>query len=955
MNVIKHIMLGQGPSIQKLPFLSNTTFLIESFLIVGYSPETIKQLTINTSQTITTPPDIISYITNSNKTNQHFDSICKYVFPTQPEAYNHAHLKQKLQMKSKFIFFFQEFNCNSTEQQRNNKSGCYTGFVYKFYETYVDYNNNTVYVPKAFCVLSRNCCFGFCNKLCELVYDKYKNGIEVIPIEVLIYNIVHFIPVPLKTHMNVDFELLLTTRNETSFRSTISTTYSDNISRRFSMESSFKYMVEQLSGYPKFHFSMYDILRVVPYKNLVEIVLYMLFEFNVFFFSQHVDILNNVMYICSMLLYPLTDTHLMSDIVTVSDNEFNNVCARCEKNKSFIMGINVSFAKWKNVMNVMNFDKFVLVDVDSKQLLTCVQIRSKVKTVSDVDVKVDDETKQIVEIISRLSNKKKVGCTQLEYAIHRLINSLNDFTKRNSIKETTLLPVSLPEELFTYDITKNICTLNLELQGMFYVGVISFIKFFYQLHSTTINENFGDFSDESNDPVIVNEVDNVKLSKEEKALISVFNKTMLYDRYIKFFLKKRQLIDNYHFQFIFADELIQTKYYVDHNTQSPKDYTFGKELLMLIDKVYGANNYKQVYDIDFTEFISFCQKDQLKELFVYSLHESSVYTKKPKGGECVFKVKHIELDDNILFKYSYALYNVDALSKLFPFIEMLHNNDIHSISSIDIANTIETHLTLSQDVKVKDIILSTYYNLLACIAEKVDLQCQFTAITSTFPLYGFSCRKSFNILLTIYNNIIQRKFQSKQPIQDEIDHLNKLLQYFVSNGNLPNEVFILLMKRLLLLKKMRSFDVEDKNNVNKRERAVTDISKDVQFDLFCDDPNIKKREIKNYILKQIEHTINETNLSIPGKSNKSLDVKSIWLSVSLAKNEHKILSSIYSPVKLYKKVNAFTMKYINTGKRDVFAKEKFLRLVSMLMFYIHYIEELKKISYEPFVKYLKLG
>lgn len=143
--------------------------------------------------------------------------------------------------------------------------------------------------------------------------------------------------------------------------------------------------------------------------------------------------------------------------------------------------------------------------------------------------------------------------------------------------------------------------------------------------------------------------------------------------------------------------------------------------------------------------------------------------------------------------------------------------------------------------------------------------------------------------------------------------------------------------------------------MNKRERAVTDISKDVQFDLFCDDPNIKKREIKNYILKQIEHTINETNLSIPGKSNKSLDVKSIWLSVSLAKNEHKILSSIYSPVKLYKKVNAFTMKYINTGKRDVFAKEKFQRLVSMLMFYIHYIEELKKISYEPFVKYLKLG
>ena len=955
MNVIKHIMLSQSPSIQILPFLSNTNFLIESFLIIGYSPETIKQLTIDTSQTIITPPDIISFITNSNKTNQHFDSICKYVFPTQPEAYNHAHLKQKLlHVKSKFIFFFQEFNSNSTEQQRNNKNGCYTGFVYKFYETYLDFNNNTVFVPKAFCVLSRNCCFGFCNKLCELIYDKYQNGIDVIPMEVIIYNVVHFIPVPLKTHLNVDFELLLTCRNETSFRSTISTTYSDNISRRFSMESSFKYMVEQLSGYPKFQFCIYDILRVVPYKNLVEIVLYMLFEFNVFFFSKHVDILNNVMYICSMLLYPLTDTHLIGEIVSVSDNEFINVCSHCDKNKSFIMGVNASFAKWKMVMNVLNFDKFIFVDLDSKQVFTCVQIRSRVRSLSDVDMKVDDETKQIVEIVSRLSNKKKVGCSQLDNAMHRLINSLSDFCKRNAIKETQSHSY-LTEGLFTYDITKNIHTLNLELQGIFYVGVISFIKFFYQLYSTTINENFGDFSDQSNDPVIVNEVDNVKLSKEEKVIISSFNKTMLCDRYIKFFLKKRQLIDNYHFPFIFMDELIQAKYFVDHNLQSTKDFAFGKGLLLLIDKVYSADNYSQICEIDFSEFISFCQKEQLKEMFMYGLNESKIYIKKPKGGECVFKVKHIELDEDILFKYSYALCNVDSLSKLFPSINTLHHNDTHSISSIEIESAIESHLTFSQETKTKDIILSIYYNLLACIAEKVDLQCQFTAISSTFPLYGFSCRKAFNILLTIYNDIIQRKFQSKQPIQDEIEHLNKLLHCFVSNGNLPNEAFVLLMKRLLLLKKMQSIDLGDKNVVNKKEKQVNDVHKDVQFDLFCDDPNVKKREIKNYILKQIEHTVTETNLSIPGKSNKSLDVKSVWLSVSLAKKDHKILSSIYSPVKLYKKVHTATTEYISTGKRDVFTKDKFETLISMLMFYMHYIEDLKKVSFEPFVKYLNLG
>ena len=710
-------------------------------------------------------------------------------------------------------------------------------------------------------------------------------------------------------------------------------------------------MVEQLSGYPKFQFCIYDVLRLVPYKNLVEIALYMLFEFNVFFFSKHLDMLNNVMYICSMLLYPLTDTHLMGGIVSVSENEFNNVCSHCDKNKSFIMGINVSFSKWKVTTNGINFDKYILVDVDNKQIFTCVQIRSKAKSVSDMEMRLDDETKQVVEIISRLSNKKKVGCSQLENTVHRLMSSLSDFCKRNSIRET---PHSYLKDGFSYDITESIRSLNLELQGIFYVGVISFIKFFYQLYSMTINENFGDLSDESNDPVIVNEVDNVKLSKEEKVIVSAFSKTMLCDRYIRFFLKKRQLIDNYHVPFLFADELIQTKYFVDPSCQSTKDSSFGKELLLLIDKVYSANNYSKICEIDFSEFLSYCQKEQLKEMFLYSLNESKIYMKNPKKGESVFKVKHIELDEDILFKYSYTLCNIDSLSKLFPFIDTLHHNDTHSISPIEVETAIESHLTLSQDTKTKDIILSIYYYLLACIAEKVDLQCQFTAISSTFSLYGFSCRKAFNILLTVYNNIIQRKFQSRQPIQEEFEHLNRLLQYFISNGNLPNEVFIRLMKRLLLLKKMRHLDWGDKNAVNRKDRQINE-NKDVQFDLFCDDPNIKKREIKNYILKQIEHSISDTNLSIPGKSNKSLDIKSIWLSVSLVKNDYKILSSIYSPVKLYKKVHAITTEYIATGKRDVFSKDKFETIISMLMFYIHYIEDLKKISFEPFVKYLKMG
>ena len=58
-----------------------------------------------------------------------------------------------------------------------------------------------------------------------------------------------------------------------------------------------------------------------------------------------------------------------------------------------------------------------------------------------------------------------------------------------------------------------------------------------------------------------------------------------------------------------------------------------------------------------------------------------------------------------------------------------------------------------------------------------------------------------------------------------------------------------------------------------------------------------------------------------------------------------------SPRKLYQLTQKFTFKYVVCGKKEVNADLEIL--VVLLLFYMHYNEELKKVTFEPFIKYLK--
>ena len=928
-------MSSQATTVPLHPFLSSPTHMIESFLVVGYPLTTLNEVNLDEieNEPLELSVEILSVVTNSEKLSSYFELIPKCVFPSPPEFLTEKQFN-RYKDKSKFIFFFQEFNSDITQRKIKNNSGCYAGFVFQFYECYNDINNKTFFAQKAFCVITRNLCFNFCNKLCELVYDKYRLGIDTIPIEVIIYNIVNFIPAPHSCDISIDFESLFAWKNDTSLsRSTASTSHSDDINRR-TFNCGYKLLVEQFTCYPQFHCVITDILKIIPFKNLIEISLYMLFEFNVFYFSKQLDVLNNVMYIATYLNWPLTDSLLMEQVVSINENDFELLGHRFVKPSHCIVGVNAPFNNCLNSPHLENGEKFIVVDIDNKQVLNNVQLRLKYKILDDNNIPINEDIKTLTEFVTKLINKKKIGVPIFESIVQKLCLNLQEFVKKYNIKD---ISNSHWNDMFNYDISEEQKKLNLELQGIFFINILSFLKYFTQLYRTDISME---------DTLNVVKNDNAKLSKEEKLITSFFTNSMNAESYIKYFLQHRQNIDNYQVQFTFIDELTQFKHAFNSNSSLMKVPALGRDCLSITDKLYIKKTHSTL-NIDFSEFISFFNKEQLKDLFMLYLNDSEIYKKKLIRGEAAFISEHIELDINILFKYAYMLGNYDCLQKVFPYNDVIQSNVVENVPPQLIENAVESAFINFPQTKNKDILLAVYLQLLACIAEKVELNCQFNAIVAITPIYDFSFRKAFNILFTEYYNNALRKHNADLQINNDIEHIDKLLFLFINNGCIPNAYFFDIYKQYSLLKSQAIIKPDFNTTVLlKKEKPSVD-NKEIKFKLSCDTVSVKEKDIKNYIIKTIEQPNVENELMMPSKYGKS----EIWVEASMPKCNRNINTKVCSPRKLYQLTQKFTFKYVVCGKKEVNADLEIL--VALLLFYMHYNEELKKVTFEPFIKYLK--
>ena len=345
-------MFGEKLLIKKYPYLGYSENLIEYFSIIGYSENFIPELISTYKQKFKTtnttnnnnnqcssknknpyPPTVLSSITSKADYGiVDNELIITQIYPENPKLILSG-LNQPTPEKSSVIY---SFCFDSTD---GKEKLFYTCFGYKFYELYQDPNTeDEYYIPKAFCIISQYPFFNAFYLICKNLYNSITNNTSKIPFEILVYNIVNYIPSP----MNSNLELYL-----------------------FGNENE-KIELNQLNGYPNIDFDLYEIFNLLPLNLILEVYMLSFLEQSILFFSSNLELLNTIMYIINMFNYPCNDTTYFWHIVSVSKKNLVEENRFVGKIMSSLLGVNTTY---DDSINTFAFGSYhYVVDIDNKKI-----------------------------------------------------------------------------------------------------------------------------------------------------------------------------------------------------------------------------------------------------------------------------------------------------------------------------------------------------------------------------------------------------------------------------------------------------------------------------------------------------------------------------------------------------------------------------------------------------------
>ena len=163
-----------------------------------------------------------------------------------------------------------------------------------------------LYAPIAYVILSEFPYFFQFNKICQNIFHQIKKESSEIPIDIIIYNIVKFVPSPINKSINLFFrdEIDVQQNNNINIENTLlylNSFKGDHID----IQSMF---FEQLSGYPIIDINMSFIFNLITPEIIIEVFIFSFLEYNIIFYSSRPELLSAIIYIFKSLNYPLNDS-----------------------------------------------------------------------------------------------------------------------------------------------------------------------------------------------------------------------------------------------------------------------------------------------------------------------------------------------------------------------------------------------------------------------------------------------------------------------------------------------------------------------------------------------------------------------------------------------------------------------------------------------------------------------
>jgi len=384
---------------KKYPLAGFSPNLMEFFYIIGYSKDKINNLNTKIPETLGRP-EILSVINNSNKIKElESNSLIDLIFPINPNIVGFSESSSIKPKKSTVIFSINPDDNNGLPIKNPN---CTTALI--FYEQHKE--NNKLFIPKAFCITSQYPYFSFFNELNRKILELFKKDLEI-PIEIIIYNLINYIPSPInfdlelnlfpkKTHktseMNTHFDnslnspnklikdisnIIILNNNINNFNnydgqrtySSISKNSTTSVNSNSNSNINTIYKLKQLSGYPQIDMDILKLFKILPMELIIELYMIILMEhLDIIFFSKNLEILNPVMYIFARLAFPCDDS-MFQWILSVSIENFIPENHFVGKPGSIMIGVNCAYdTSLKDTIYKIRENPHYIVDLDNKKM-----------------------------------------------------------------------------------------------------------------------------------------------------------------------------------------------------------------------------------------------------------------------------------------------------------------------------------------------------------------------------------------------------------------------------------------------------------------------------------------------------------------------------------------------------------------------------------------------------------
>ena len=874
---------------------SKSIHLIDYFLIVGYEEIFIQEKIIKAiqSQDLSSSssnnkykceeyPTVLSSI-NSDYEGEMMDdeNIIKNIYPEPPNIIFNRGDNTGIDTKPKNIVF------SKLEDNIIN-----VGYAYTFYEFITLPNRINIFIPKTFVIISQYPYFITFNQICKEVYNLFHSNNVQIPIELQLYNIVNYIPIPIGKKLDITlfpfyelFEVCKCQCNE----------------EFISLDNQKIYSLSQFKGYNKTQIDISEIFELIPVDVFIEVYLKLLSGHIISIFYNDIELLNIAIYIFKYLLFPLsTNNNVYSYSQSQYFNENNNII----NNNELIYGFNTDYNNINKVKLNMNenkdnnnnndgniFESNYYLDLNKKSINM-----QSYDNLNDNKKKLNEFIKKVIEDSGNDTNDRSEisNDDSLEYNIKKLVKNIN------SIKEKIIRYGNNKDKYNFFELNneKDLETNNELIIKAFYQFNLYISSQYYQKYLNVNNE-----STNNND------------TEEEKIFYDLFSKS-IYSKVLNDF-KTNYLLNDHPdnmTKIIFENILLNKK--INNNNNKLIESINNIDTIELFYKGKDNDKFEAVTFLDFYKYYFSNLQSYFYDSISNDFVDCTINKNDPSNIKILYKYKTINLDKNILLKYNYLLepMPLEDKNKCFPYIDASLLSSLDTILKIkDINNTFEQFFINNKLISVPDIIRMA----ILCV---VGLSTSgHKMIYFTEPIYdvikkiNVSVYKYIQIILSIAYRVFNKENNKNLFIYEKYFNLYD----FVVDNNLiiaNNDINII---HDCILKFMDS--IKDKKNEEFEGNDYKSIKDVDNKKLYTIEPKLKEKEA----LKEI------ANVSFNGnvKNNK------ISFKTKLLKDKMFNINDVFSPLKVYNQLNKLVGDYYQNLEFNKINKDEYKKLIIHLIYY----------------------